>query len=142
MQIFFHFPILSFFGRGLGIPALLGFAGYEAGKFAIDAISSGLDSQEVKYTKQSEQFLKNLQGKTLQQKREYIEFIDINTLDPVSRDIVKNIRTAYDYKNSQSGIPSVNSAVNRKKKDDPNKNPNQSMVRVRDTGSRVLISIN
>jgi hypothetical protein len=110
--------ILSFFGRGLGIPALLGFAAYEVGKFAGDAISSGLDSQEVKYTRQSEQFLKNLQGKTPQQKREYIELVDISTLDPVSRDIVENIRKAYDYKNSQSGIASVNPAVKKKKKND------------------------
>jgi hypothetical protein len=107
--------ILSFFGRGLGIPALLGFAAYEVGKFAGDAISSGLDSQEVKYTRQSEQFLKNLQGKTPQQKREYIQNIDVTNLDSGSRDVIKNIRTAYDYRASQSSYPSVNSAKQKSK---------------------------
>ncbi len=59
--------------------------------------------------------MKNLQGKTPQQKREYIQNIDVTNLDSGSRDVIKNIRTAYDYRASQSSYPSVNSAKQKSK---------------------------
>lgn len=113
LQKIFSFFASSVF-RGLGIPALLGLAGYEAGEYAINSYNSGKDNEEIKRTKQAEQFLKNMKGMSPQQ----IQNIDVNNLDPVSRNIVENITKANDYRASQSRIPSVKSAE-RKSKDSP-----------------------
>jgi hypothetical protein len=121
--------ILSVFGRGLGIPALLGFAGYEAGKFAINSYNSGKDSEEIKKTKEAGQFWENMKGMSPQQKREYIQNIDVTNLDSGSRDVVKSLMTAYDHRASQSPHPSVKSAQ-RKSKNDPNKTPYVDKTRV------------